>query len=49
VGSTPSVIGLTTGTHVVMVSMGGFKQWKRELSVEAGSVLTVNAVLEKAQ
>jgi len=49
VGSTPSVIGLTTGTHVVVVSMGGFTQWKRELSVEAGSELTVSAVLEKAQ
>ena len=49
VGSTPSVLGLTTGTHVVVVSMAGFRQWKRELAVEAGSELTVNAVLEKAQ
>ena len=49
VGSTPSVLGLTTGRHVVVVSMAGFSQWKRELSVEAGSELTVNAVLEKAQ
>jgi hypothetical protein len=49
VGSTPSVLGLTTGTHVVVVSMAGFTQWKRELAVEAGSELTVNAVLERAQ
>lgn len=49
VGSTPSVLGLTTGTHVVVVSMAGFTQWKRELTVEAGSELTVNAVLEKAK
>lgn len=49
VGSTPSVLGLTTGTHVVVVSMAGFTQWKRELTVEAGSELTVNAVLERAQ
>ncbi len=49
VGSTPSVLGLTTGTHVVAVSMTGFAQWKRELTVTAGSELTVNAVLEKAQ
>jgi hypothetical protein len=49
VGSTPSALGLTTGTHVVVVSMAGFTQWKRELAVEAGSELTVNAVLEKAQ
>jgi len=33
---------------VVVVSMAGFVQWKRELTVEAGSELTVNAVLEKA-
>jgi len=49
VGSTPSVLGLTTGTHVVVISMAGFTQWKRELAVTAGSDLTVNAVLEKAQ
>ena len=49
VGSTPSVLGLTTGTHVVVVSTVGFAQWKRELAVEPGSELTVNAVLEKAK
>jgi len=49
VGSTPSVVGLTTGTHVVVVSMAGFEQWKRELAVTAGSELTVNAVLQKVQ
>jgi len=49
VGSTPSVLGLTVGTHVVVISMPGFAQWKRELAVASGSELTVNAVLEKAQ
>jgi len=49
VGSTPSVVSVTPGTHIVVVSMGGFTQWKRELTVSAGSDLTVNAVLEKAQ
>jgi len=49
VGSTPSVLGITTGTHVVVVSMAGFTQWKRELAVTPGSDLTVNAILEKAQ
>jgi hypothetical protein len=48
VGSTPSVLGLATGTHVIAVSMDGYAQWKRELAVTAGSELTVNAVLEKA-
>ena len=49
VGSTPSVLGLTTGTHVVVISMPGFAQWKRELAVAPGSELTVNAVLQKVQ
>ena len=49
VGSTPSVLGLTVGTHVVVISMPGFAQWKRELAVASGSELTVNAVLQKAQ
>lgn len=49
VGSTPSVLGLTTGTHVVVISMPGFAQWKRELTVASGSELTVNAVLQKTQ
>ena len=49
VGSTPSVVGLSTGTHVVVISMAGFAQWKRELAVTSGSDLTVNAILQKAQ
>jgi PEGA domain len=49
VGSTPSVVGVTTGKHVVMISTPGFAQWRRELAVTPGSELTVNAVLEKAQ
>jgi len=49
VGSTPSVISLTVGNHVVQVLLPGYGQWKRELAVSPGSELTVNAVLEKAQ
>ncbi len=49
VGSTPSVLNLSTGTHTVEVSLPGFASWKRELTVSPGSELTVNAVLEKAQ
>jgi hypothetical protein len=47
VGSTPSEIGLSTGTHVVVFSMAGFAQWKRDLTVLSGSELTVSAVLQK--
>jgi len=49
VGSTPSEIELVTGTHVVVFSMPGFTQWKRELTVLSGSDLTVNAILQKEQ
>jgi PEGA domain len=47
VGSTPSEIPLATGTHVVVFSMPAFAQWKRDLTVTAGSELTVSAALQK--
>jgi hypothetical protein len=49
VGSTPSEIGLSTGTHVIVISMPGFAEWKRELTVAADSVVNVTATLEKTQ
>ncbi|MGC2559025.1 MAG: PEGA domain-containing protein, partial [Terriglobales bacterium] len=49
VGSTPSVLGVATGSHVVVIKMNGFAEWKRELAIEPGSELTINAVLQKGQ
>jgi len=49
VGSTPSEISLSTGTHVVVISMPGFAEWKRELTVEPDSVVNVTATLQKTQ
>jgi hypothetical protein len=49
VGSTPSEISLSIGSHVVVLSMPGFTQWKREMTVLSGSELTVNAILQKEQ
>jgi len=49
VGSTPSEIPLSTGTHVVVLSMPGFAEWKRELTVAAGSTVNVTANLQKSQ
>jgi hypothetical protein len=49
VGSTPSEIELVTGTHVIVFSMPGFIQWKRDLTVLPGSELTVNAILQKGE
>jgi hypothetical protein len=47
VGNTPSQVGLSTGTHTVVVSTPGFAQWKRELAVQPDSKLNVSAVLQK--
>jgi hypothetical protein len=47
VGSTPSTIGISPGTHAVVLSAPGFAQWQRELTVTIGSDLTVNATLQK--
>jgi PEGA domain len=49
VGNTPSTIGVSTGTHVVVLFMPGWAQWKRELTVAAGSEVNVSASLQKAQ
>jgi hypothetical protein len=47
VGSTPSAISLSPGTHVVVFTVPGFAQWKRDLTVLPGSELTVGAILQK--
>jgi hypothetical protein len=49
VGSTPSAISVSPGSHTVVFSMPGFAQWTRELSVAPGSDLTVNAILQKVK
>ncbi len=50
VGSTPSEIAVPAGTHVVVFSMSGFSQWKRDLTVVEGSgVVNVTAALQKTQ
>jgi hypothetical protein len=48
VGNTPSTVGVSTGTHVVVLFMPGFAQWKRELTVSNESVLNVTATLQKS-
>jgi len=49
VGNTPSTIGVSSGTHVVVLFMPGFAQWKRELTVAPGSEVNVTASLQKTQ
>jgi hypothetical protein len=47
VGNTPSTIGVGTGTHEIAISMPGFAEWKRELTVGVDSVVNVTARLQK--
>lgn len=49
VGNTPSKISLTTGAHVVVITLPGFEQWKPELTVTANSAVNVTAGLQKTQ
>lgn len=49
VGNTPSEIGLSPGTHVVVISLPGFAEWKRDLTVGADSAVNVTANLQKTQ
>ena len=49
VGSTPSVLSLSTGDHWVVISTPGFSEWKRQMNVMQDSDLTINAVLQKQQ
>jgi hypothetical protein len=49
VGNTPSGIPLSAGTHTVILSLPGFTQWKRDLTVSPGSDLTVSGILQKEQ
>ena len=48
-GNTPSEIGLPTGTHQIVISLPGFAEWKRELTVTADSSVNVTANLQKSQ
>lgn len=47
VGNTPSTLKLTPGKHTVRVTSAGHKEWSREITVQAGSEVKLNAVLEK--
>jgi hypothetical protein len=46
VGNAPSTLKLSAGKHVIKVTAAGRKEWTREISVQAGSELKLNAGLE---
>jgi hypothetical protein len=49
VGNAPSTLKLSPGKHTVRVTSSGYKEWSREITVQAGSDVKLNAVLEKEQ
>lgn len=46
-GNTPSSLKLDPGKHTIKVSMAGYQAWTREITVNSGSEVALNAVLEK--
>ena len=46
VGNSPASLKLAPGKHTITVKMSGYKDWSREVTVEAGEV-QLNASLEK--
>jgi hypothetical protein len=46
VGNSPAMLKLAPGKHTVTVRQTGFKDWSREITVQAGSELQLSAVLE---
>jgi TPR repeat protein len=47
VGNTPARVKVAPGAHVVEVKKAGFKDYRKEMQINAGSELTLRAVLEK--
>ena len=47
VGNAPAVLKLPEGKHTIKVSKEGYGDWSREITVLAGSVLKLTAVLGK--
>jgi hypothetical protein len=47
VGSAPATLKLKPGKHTIKVTMAGYKDWSRDMSVLAGSQVSLAATLEK--
>jgi hypothetical protein len=47
VGSTPSTVRLPPGDHAISVEKSGFRNWQRTMTASSGSIVTVDATLEK--
>ena len=47
VGNSPASLRLASGKHTIAVKMSGYKDWSREITVQAGSEVQLTANLEK--
>lgn len=47
VGNAPATLKLVSGKHSIRVSMSGYKDWSREMTVMSGSSVNLAAGLEK--
>jgi len=47
VGNAPAKLKLKPGKHMIKVTMVGYKNWAREMTVMSGSEVTLTATLEK--
>lgn len=45
--NSPATLKLSPGKHTIKVTMPGYKDWSREITVTAGSDVQLNVVLEK--
>ena len=47
IGNAPATLKLAAGQHTIRVTQSGFKDWSREITVQAGSEAHLSASLEK--
>jgi hypothetical protein len=47
IGNSPATLKLSPGQHTIRVTQSGYKDWSREISVQAGSDAHLTATLEK--
>jgi hypothetical protein len=47
VGNAPASLKLKPGKHTIKVTMAGYKDWSREITVRSGSQVNLTATLEK--
>jgi hypothetical protein len=48
VGNAPASLKLKPGKHTIKVTMAGYKDWSREMTVLAGSQVSLTATMEKS-